>query len=547
MEKIRNLNCLTMEKANDNSKKLTEYSNSSVVSFSEDVANEQLSQRKRNTPSRYWDYQSWSSSSNDECNLDDLYSSLNDCDSTLSQDIIKKDEESEDFKCSICSKTFALKGSLKAHFHIHNGTKRFICSICNKGFKSKDGMLRHKITHSGAKPFPCDICKQSFSSSVSLREHKARHSNQKLYECSICSKSFRQNSCFRRHLTIHSGEMPFECKLCKRRFSQAVYLRSHMLKHTGERPHSCQICGKSFAHKSDLKRHKILHTGERPYKCEICHASFADCSSKRRHERDHEGTKSFLCQSCGETFKRAAQLRSHFTRKHNSVRDKKCNTSASAFPTTDNFSFEASLEPENQLISESVKSVSNIISQQTFIQDTSGISTEQCRDKITENPNTTTVLISSPPSSITNSDKSAIDTNPTTVLQMFSSVDVSNILSNNLKYVTEVSDGTKSTGQETLLDTPNPDHIDYVIYPDFNSQDYYNWLSSFTSVCKLLLLPVDTDIFTKISQVHKSITDVLASPSGILSNKDNFKILMSISNDLHQVINSHLNYILEQL
>lgn len=538
-----------MEEDDDSSKNLID---NAVISLTDVISDGQLSQRKRNAPFRYWDYQSWSSSS-DECNLDDLYDSLNDCNSSTTQEIVKNHEKSNEgsknFKCSICNKTFALKGNLKAHFHVHNGTKPFVCSICNKGFKSKDGMLRHQITHSGAKPFPCDICKQSFSSAVSLREHKARHTNQKLYECSICGKNFRQNSCFRRHLTVHSNEMPYECKLCKKRFSQSVYLRSHMFKHTGERPHCCQNCGKSFARMSDLKRHKILHTGERPYKCEICQASFADSSSKRRHERDHEGKKSFLCQSCGETFKRAGQLKSHFTRKHNSDKDnKKCDTTTSLIlPTNGNFTFDTSLESENQLISESVKSVSNIISQQTVIQDSSVIPTDQCREKVIVNSSATTVLISPSSSSIACSDKFTIDTNPTTVLQMISSTDLSNILSNNFKYVTEVFDNIKSTGQEVFLDTTNSEHVDYILYPDFSSQEYYNWLSSFTSVCKILHLPIDRDIFLRISQVNKSITDVLASPSGIISNKENFKILRSISDDLYQVINSHLDYILEQL
>ncbi len=44
-------------------------------------------------------------------------------------------------------------------------------------------------------------------------------------------------------------------------------------------------------------------------------------------------------------------------------------------------------------------------------------------------------------------------------------------------------------------------NVDYVSNPDFNSQEYYNWLSNFTELCKLVPIPVDVDLFQKISQV----------------------------------------------
>ncbi|XP_076326498.1 uncharacterized protein LOC143233762 isoform X2 [Tachypleus tridentatus] len=89
--------------------------------------------------------------------------------------------------------------------------------------------------------------------------------------------------------------------------------------------------------------------------------------------------------------------------------------------------------------------------------------------------------------------------------------------------------------------------IDYISYPDFKSQDYYNWLSNFSTSCKLLTAPIDPELFSKISQVQKTISDVLCNPCGLLSRRHNFKMLMCISQDLQQVTNSHLKYILSQL
>ena len=44
-------------------------------------------------------------------------------------------------------------------------------------------------------------------------------------------------------------------------------------------------------------------------------------------------------------------------------------------------------------------------------------------------------------------------------------------------------------------------NVDYVANPDFNSQEYYNWLSNFTELSKLVPVPLDVDLFQKISQV----------------------------------------------
>jgi len=89
--------------------------------------------------------------------------------------------------------------------------------------------------------------------------------------------------------------------------------------------------------------------------------------------------------------------------------------------------------------------------------------------------------------------------------------------------------------------------IDYVTNPDFNSQQYYNWLSSFTELCKVMPMPLDLSLFQKINQVHKTLSDVMATPSGVVADKDNFKILMNISQELNTIINEHLFNVMQNL
>lgn len=89
--------------------------------------------------------------------------------------------------------------------------------------------------------------------------------------------------------------------------------------------------------------------------------------------------------------------------------------------------------------------------------------------------------------------------------------------------------------------------VDYASNPDFSSQAYYNWLCSFTELCKVMPMPLDVSLFQKISQVHKHLSDVMATPSGVVADKENFKTLMNISKELNTIINEHLFYVMQNL
>jgi len=106
---------------------------------------------------------------------------------------------------------------------------------------------------------------------------------------------------------------------------------------------------------------------------------------------------------------------------------------------------------------------------------------------------------------------------------------------------------TPSEQPQHPMDLQVAGNIDYVTSPDFNSQEYYNWLSSFTELCKLVPMPLDNDLFAKINQVHKTLFDVLAKPQGILTNKENFHTLMIISQELNMINNEHLNHVMQNL
>ncbi len=98
--------------------------------------------------------------------------------------------------------------------------------------------------------------------------------------------------------------------------------------------------------------------------------------------------------------------------------------------------------------------------------------------------------------------------------------------------------------EEEAGSTMNPD---FVNHPDFSSQEYYNWLSLFTEQCKQTPLPLSAQLFLDISQVNKTLAEVLATPSGIFAQKENYRALMKISHQLSAIASEHLVSMLEKL
>lgn len=85
--------------------------------------------------------------------------------------------------------------------HITDGlNKKFTCSVCSKGFSVKFSLKRHMFTHSYVKPFRCPNCDCAYSDKSNLIKHqRKRHSDVRLYACSLCRAVFSSNSSLLRH------------------------------------------------------------------------------------------------------------------------------------------------------------------------------------------------------------------------------------------------------------------------------------------------------------------------------------------------------------
>lgn len=111
----------------------------------------------------------------------------------------KSPEPDRLYNCSMCTKVFKSKGSLKTHHLSHAAEKPHKCHVCGKTFSQKGNLKTHEIIHSGINPFACAICGRQFKQKGNLKTHQRTHSKPKLFQCHMCLKVFEHN----RILKIH--------------------------------------------------------------------------------------------------------------------------------------------------------------------------------------------------------------------------------------------------------------------------------------------------------------------------------------------------------
>lgn len=161
---------------------------------------------------------------------------------------------------------------------------------CNPGkisvssFNHEGDQGKQNVSQKPLKPLSCSVCSRKYSSKSSLRNHMRLHSEGKYFTCSVCKKKFPSRGELEKHMRIHTGEKPFKCSICDKAFIQNSSLTVHMRGHTGEKPFSCSLCEKSYAVKSTLRMHMRKHTGEKPYSCKVCGRSFVRGTILKTHK-----------------------------------------------------------------------------------------------------------------------------------------------------------------------------------------------------------------------------------------------------------------------
>uniref|UniRef100_A0AAG5DCI5 Uncharacterized protein n=1 Tax=Anopheles atroparvus TaxID=41427 RepID=A0AAG5DCI5_ANOAO len=242
---------------------------------------------------------------------------------------------SEQFKCTICDRSFGVKSSLQRHEASHKGEKKYECMYCDKSFSTSYNRLTHqRAAHTGERPFKCPDCDRTFGQNASLKAHQALCTKDKVrpFRARICGPPLlpsKDGHCpypgceytakTYSSMYVHKREkhMPmYQCEVCNKSFAFKSKLRDHAMLHTGERPYKCQLCERSFRLTEMYRRHLLTHTSDSKHVCTICQKCFKLPQYLQAHMLTHSAERKFACEICGNSYKTRGELKKHNQRKH---------------------------------------------------------------------------------------------------------------------------------------------------------------------------------------------------------------------------------------
>ncbi|GFR68527.1 zinc finger protein [Elysia marginata] len=490
------------------------------------------------------------------------------------------------FECTICKKKLSTNLSLKEHMAVHTGDKPLICPICGKKFRQKTVMKRHIVTHTAEKPYACSVCGKRFSMKIYVKSHMKTHTGERPFTCETCGKTFAHASDLKRHKIIHTGEKPYACSICPMRYSDVSSRKRHEREHQTGQQFLCTMCNQRFSRAGHLRSHLVrahkmgsndlygAHTMDKSRAQSDMKISLDEKSPDTAYVKERS-QDNVAISVLDPSLNRIDTLQPNFTYKvienpNNSnilefhleesdgiqssniaglnldgiageasltvIKDKSTDTLMVIQQTPGQFDGNSQLQEQHQQVEMDSASCSNQwqvcvgvdpSSRQTDASEMH-INVQQAADSNIDLANSTL----SARDEIDLARKSNLDSQ-------------SNVL--NIPIKEEVSD-TKPVGDSLMVTEAISDEaLKYIYQPDLTSQDYYNWLSVFTEYCKALSLPLQKDMFHRLSHVQKTLTDFMASPTGVITDKNNFKELMNITKDLSDIISGHLMLMYQNL
>lgn len=224
------------------------------------------------------------------------------------------------FPCSKCDRKFPSMKTMRIHFALKHPDVpvRFKCTVCSKLFKHKTSLREHMMNHTGEHPFGCDQCDERFIRKKDVDRHmEEMHGSDDedgekkvRFPCPHCPRKLLTKSARGIHITHHHADkeplakqvlssLPksMACQHCKKVFTNRNTLKLHILNHLGKLPHQCPQCDAGFYKPADLLRHKQrYHVGggssltiANRFKCAYCPRIFIRKSARRYHHTVFHG------------------------------------------------------------------------------------------------------------------------------------------------------------------------------------------------------------------------------------------------------------------
>lgn len=148
-------------------------------------------------------------------------------------------------ECSECHKKVNdLELHMKKHLNIP-----FKCEICGAEML-RTNYARHLKAHKNERPFPCTLCTRHFRDKYTLRLHLRTHSGERPYKCTLCERSFKLQFQLKNHLNKHyAGEIKEPVK--------AEPVPDLDIKCEEEAEFECTDCNEKFTSKRGTSKTKL--------------------------------------------------------------------------------------------------------------------------------------------------------------------------------------------------------------------------------------------------------------------------------------------------
>ncbi|CAN8003438.1 unnamed protein product [Ixodes hexagonus] len=487
------------------------------------------------------------------------------------------------YPCTVCNQEFSRLDYLRAHSATHDDPqkRRFVCELCGHGFLQSSDLNRHRLIHSAERQFQCTVCERTFSDRSSRNRHEREHNAARRYVCVTCGTTFKRTSKLRCHVTRMHGDSAVSelCTASTLRVKSVMNTRTVVP--TGSERLSVRLDGTHTSTVCNSSNEDAVFTSDRTGLLEEADSRLQvvnEPSMPGERQHDLRASNTSLCYQTADTVSNSGALLAS-------------GEPASDIPVTDNLRVlngpTGDLPRSDRLtavdrLTNGVQTSDGLLLNVPLEPDVRPLLEGSMSDNLqmsAEPANGNGVLVShGPPRPEDTSDKLPGDRIPSA-----NEVPVQPGLANGLLVADDTITPTESffgrspgndglptadkvpSGLEVIPGALADDILrrsfdsaivqeegfcgetDFASFPDFGSQAYYDWLASFTSVCNLLSLPLDAQVFVRVTQVLKTVSDALAVPSGILACQENFAILLGIWDDLQRLIGKHLSFVMEHL